>query len=158
MGTGMLIIIPGIPGEAFIWRFQRIYPFPASRMMRKPYSITDVQARQLQCVIAASQRELTSAPSKSEALSFQATGFSVRWEAKMLPFEPRSSRQLGPKMWTTGYHRHSTEFWHCGAKLPLLKKAAQLHIMCHGRKLCTNLLQRVYWGPIHHFWSPTTLI
>lgn len=41
MGAGILIIIPCIPGEAFIWRFQRIYLFPASHIMHKPYNAID---------------------------------------------------------------------------------------------------------------------
>lgn len=41
MGTGILIIILCIPGEAFIWRFQRIYLFPASHIMHKPYNTID---------------------------------------------------------------------------------------------------------------------
>lgn len=51
VGTGILIIIPSIPGEAFIWRFQRTYPFPALCVMHKPYDITDMQARQLHCIM-----------------------------------------------------------------------------------------------------------
>lgn len=38
---GILIIIPCIPGEAFIWRFQRIYLFPASHTRHKPYNAID---------------------------------------------------------------------------------------------------------------------
>lgn len=37
MGTGILITIPCIAGEAFIWRFQRISSFPALRITHKQY-------------------------------------------------------------------------------------------------------------------------
>lgn len=62
--TVILIIIPCIPGEAFLWRFRRIYPFPASHLMHKPYNITD--SRVGSCIVlwvAESPWELRSAPS-----------------------------------------------------------------------------------------------
>jgi len=42
-------------------------------------------------------------------------------------FEQSGYRQLGLKIRTTSYHRHSAEFGRCGAKMPLLKKEAQNH-------------------------------
>lgn len=159
MGTGTLIIIPRIPGEAFIWRFQRIYPFPASRIMRKPYNTADMQAGQLHCVTACWVPKRVNVITKSTKGTFIWSSWVLSTTGSQdASFEPCSSRQLGLKIWAASYPGHSTEFWHCRAKMPLLKKAVRPHIMQHRRKWCTNLLQRVYWAPIHHLWSATTLI
>lgn len=156
MGTGILIIIPCTPGETSIWEFQRTYPFPALCLMHKPYNITAMQVRELRCACWVPRRANTSTKWTRGTFVWSYWVLCTMGRQGVF-FEPCSSRQVGLKFWSTSYRRHSTEYQHSGAKMPFLRRQHN-HAWHTAVQNGTNLLQQLYWGPIHHCWPPTALI
>lgn len=84
IGTGILLIIPCIPGEAFIWRFQRIYLFPASHIRHQPYN-TAGRLGSCTCSACWVPGEANTSTTYSRGTSFEGTGIPVLWRAKIFP-------------------------------------------------------------------------